>query len=584
MKLVIVLEIFNSIKEELIQYCNFCINDTYITEYEDYISCNLHKLACNRFLNDLKRIGNDDFPYIWDEVEAQKIVTWFQYLRHSKGELSGQPIVLNSWQKFNLCQIYGWKHKDTGYKRFTKSFCEVARKNAKSQIESGVVLYEMSTQSTKNKELYECYCAGTKKEQSKVIFEECKAMLKGSPLATKFKINRDKIIHIKTGSFIRPLNKEDGKKGDGSNPALLVLDEYHQHATTEFYDLFAGANTKESLLMIITTAGMDLTFPCYTQEYKYCSRVLKGEIINDSYFVDILEVEKDDDINDVRVWKKANPIRMTYEGGVKKVKDFFEVAKEVPDKMVTFMTKYLNIWVQSKENGYMPMNKWDECIVKEIDKSLLIGKPCYVGFDMSAKIDLTSVAFIILVGEKYYLFSHSFCPSYEALRMHEITDKQPFMAWHKQGFISVTNSPIVDQQQVLDYVEKFCEELKVKVCGYWFDPTNASKMMTDLQNEKPLIDIVEVFQSHKALNECTAGFREQVFCGNIIAEYNPVLNFAMTNAIVKINNGLIKIDKDATNKRIDPVDATLCAFKGAMYHEEITYNPLNALEDMSKDW
>ena len=53
------------------------------------------------------------------------------------------------------------------------SFIEVARKNAKSQMEAGVVLYEMATQSTKNKEIYECYCAGTKRDQSKIIFEEC---------------------------------------------------------------------------------------------------------------------------------------------------------------------------------------------------------------------------------------------------------------------------------------------------------------------------------------------------------------------------------------------------------------------------
>lgn len=40
----------------------------------------------------------------------------------------------------------------------------------------------------------------------------------------------------------------------------------------------------------------------------------------------------------------------------------------------------------------------------------------------------------------------------------------------------------------------------------------------------------------------------------------------MGNAVIKRNNGLIKIDKDATTKRIDPVDAVLCAYKLAMYH------------------
>lgn len=144
-----------SIFEELIQYANYCLEDKYINEYKDYISCQKHKWACKRFLNDLDRIGNDDFPYIWNEEEAEKIVKWFTYLRHSKGVLAGKPINLTVWQKFDLCQIYGWRHKETGYKRFNKSFIEVARKNAKSQEESGIALYEMSTQSTKNKEVYE---------------------------------------------------------------------------------------------------------------------------------------------------------------------------------------------------------------------------------------------------------------------------------------------------------------------------------------------------------------------------------------------------------------------------------------------
>ena len=41
----------------------------------------------------------------------------------------------------------------------------------------------------------------------------------------------------------------------------------------------------------------------------------------------------------------------------------------------------------------------------------------------------------------------------------------------------------------------------------------------------------------------------------------------MSNAVVRQSNGLIKIDKDATTKRIDPVDATLCAYKLAMFHQ-----------------
>ena len=77
-------------------------------------------------MNDTARSKSGDFQYIWNEEEARKIVKWFTYLRHSKGVLSGKPIELTTAQKFTLCQLYGWRKKENGRKRFNKSFKEVA--------------------------------------------------------------------------------------------------------------------------------------------------------------------------------------------------------------------------------------------------------------------------------------------------------------------------------------------------------------------------------------------------------------------------------------------------------------------------
>lgn len=559
-----------TIKEELRQYSRDC--------QEDRIpSGRKHKQACLRFLKDLDRIGDDGFPYIWDEEKAVKIVKWFSYLHHSKGELAGQSIVLTTWQRFFLCQLYGWRHKDTGYKRFKKSFVEVARKNAKSQMEAGVALNEISEQATRNGEVYEYYTAGVKRQQSKIIFNECRLMLRGSPLRLKFKITRDIIEHKKTGSFILPLSKEDGRSGDGTNPAGLILDEYHQHPTTDFYDLGLGASTKEPLLMIITTAGKDLTCPCYTEEYSYCSKILDPDIDveNDGYFVDICEADDTDDPDDLRTLQKANPIRAYFNAGVVKLREEWEIAKEIPEKLITYKTKCLNIWMQARDNGYMDMAKWKACETAgyPIDLS---GRPVYVGFDMSAKIDLTSVAFMIPFQSdsadgygrpvvKYIVITHSFIPTQEKLREHLRKDKVPYDAWERMGHLEVTDTPIVDQGRVMEYVLQTCETNGWKIQCLCFDPANASKLMMDLSDEGH--DVEEVFQSHKSLNESTQGFREQVYCGNVLYLANPLLNYAMSNAVIRQNNGLIKIDKDATTKRIDPVDATLCAFKLALYHD-----------------
>jgi phage terminase large subunit-like protein len=579
--------------ENIKKYAKDCISG-------EIISCKKHKWACERFLKDAEQFENNpDYPFYWSEESAQNIVDWFALLRHSKGVLAGQPIILTDWQKFRICQLYGWRRKKNGYRRFKKSFTEVARKNAKSQEEAGIALYEISVTATKNNEVCEEYTAGVKRDQSKIVFNEAELMLRGSPLRQKFDIKRDEIKHAKTGSFIKALSKEDGKSGDGTNPAGLIIDEYHQHPTTEFYDLGLGSNTKEPLLMIITTAGVDLTYPCYVTEYTYCSKVLDPnvDVENEEYLIDICEMDEEDyrnldNLENEELWKKANPIRMTYDEGIEKIRGEYKIAKEIPEHMTAFLTKCLNVWVQAQENGYMDMAKWKACQVDKLPVDTK-GMSVYVGFDMSAKIDLTSVAFILpfiseekdAEGEKiikYIVYSHSFIPNREKLTERKRKDKADYDAWERMNLLTVTDTPIVDQNAVMKYVKDTCKEHEWNIECLCFDPANAAKLMMDLSDEG--YEVEEVYQSHKSLNESTQGFREQVYSGNIIYTYNPLLNFAMSNAVIRKNQGLIKIDKDATTQRIDPVDAILCAYKLALYHE-FTQSFLKSIDEyLESDW
>lgn len=579
--------------ENIKKYAKNCISG-------EIISCKKHKWACERFLKDAEQFENNpDYPFYWSEESAQNIVDWFALLRHSKGVLAGQPIILTDWQKFRICQLYGWRRKKNGYRRFKKSFTEVARKNAKSQEEAGIALYEISVTATKNNEVCEEYTAGVKRDQSKIVFNEAELMLRGSPLRQKFDIKRDEIKHAKTGSFIKALSKEDGKSGDGTNPAGLIIDEYHQHPTTEFYDLGLGSNTKEPLLMIITTAGVDLTYPCYVTEYTYCSKVLDPnvDVENEEYLIDICEMDEEDyrnldNLENEELWKKANPIRMTYDEGIDKIRGEYKIAKEIPEHMTAFLTKCLNVWVQAQENGYMDMAKWKACQVDKLPVDTK-GMSVYVGFDMSAKIDLTSVAFILpfkseekdAEGEKiikYIVYSHSFIPNREKLTERKRKDKADYDAWERMNLLTVTDTPIVDQNAVMKYVKDTCKEHEWNIECLCFDPANAAKLMMDLSDEG--YEVEEVYQSHKSLNESTQGFREQVYSSNIIYTYNPLLNFAMSNAVIRKNQGLIKIDKDATTQRIDPVDAILCAYKLALYHE-FTQSFLKSIDEyLESDW
>ena len=44
-----------TIKGELIEYAYNCLEDKYVSEFEDYISCEKHKWACQRLLNDFEK-------------------------------------------------------------------------------------------------------------------------------------------------------------------------------------------------------------------------------------------------------------------------------------------------------------------------------------------------------------------------------------------------------------------------------------------------------------------------------------------------------------------------------------------------
>ena len=136
-----------TIVDELIKYSEDVISG-------EMISCQKHKWACQRFLNDLKKQGTKDFPWIFDEYKAVDFLDWMGFFKHTKGPLAGTLKIPEPIEKFIFGQIYGWIHKDTGFRRFRKAYWQVARKNAKSQDQAILGLYEMSAFGEPTAEVY----------------------------------------------------------------------------------------------------------------------------------------------------------------------------------------------------------------------------------------------------------------------------------------------------------------------------------------------------------------------------------------------------------------------------------------------
>lgn len=526
----------------------------------DVVACQKHKWACQRFLNDLEKEGTDDFPYIFDEARGELFLDWMRLFKHRKGILAGQYIEPHIIQEFNFGNIYGWIHKDTELRRFNKAYWQVGRKNAKSQSLGASGSYEASAFGEPSAEVY---CAATKKDQAKIVWEEIEAMIKGNPdLRDRFKVAYGTITHLKSGSIIKPLSKEDRKTGDGTNPSAFFIDEYHAHDTMEIYDIGdSGMGARlQPLLMIITTAGFDLNKPCYRVEYQYVSRILdpNDPTTNDNYYVMVNELDKGDDIKNEKNWPKANPILCSYENGVEYIRKQLKVALDVPEKMRNFLTKNMNIWVDAKEDGYMDKAKWSTCKANEID---LKPYPVWVGVDLSTTTDLTSVGLVFkLPDNKYAVKQHSFMPE-DKLQERIKTDRVPFDLWEEQGYITTTPGSVVDYSYIEQYLINMRNE-GFNVIEIDYDKWNATHFAQMMETQG--FEMVEIPQMLRHLSGPTKEFRKNVFSKHIIHFDDPVLNWAVGNAIQKQDaQENIMLDKSKSKERIDPIAAIINGFSRA---------------------
>ena len=564
-----------TLTDELIQYSKDCIADTWHV-------CQKHRWACERFLKDLKKSGTKDFPYIFDEEKALRFFEWAALHKHTKGVLAGEPIEFTPIQRFIFGNVYGWVHQDTGLRRFRKAYWQVARKNAKSQSLAIVGDYELMAL---GEPMSEVYIGATKSMQAKIIYNEVVAMLKRCPLLNgKWHESYGVIRHPKSDSILRALSKDDGKTGDGLNPQCGLIDEYHAHPTDEILEVINTGMVarRQPLLFIITTAGTNFGGPCYRVEYPLVEKILDPSLDFDvaDYFCMVNELDRDqegnliDDVKDEECWVKANPIAATYPEGLANIRSKLASALESPEKMESFLTKNMNLWVNQSAMSYMDMAKWKERgAITEIPVDLY-GRSAYVGIDLSKRIDLTAAGIIIpidVVGTvQYVVRAHGFIPE-DTVAVHEKTDKVPYRAWAKAGYLTITPGDVVDYRFIETWIHETTDDLGVNVKELCYDPYNATHFAQDFDAQG--ITTVEVRQGMRTLSEPTKAFREEAYRGNILHEPNPLLDWAVSNAVTKRDhNENIILDKEKSTNRIDPIAAVINAFSRAR---------VTAEEDMS---
>lgn len=532
-------------------------------------------LCCKRHLEDMKR---KDFDYIFDVEMAERAIDIANELTILEGT---EPVKLKTrgFQDFIIGSLHGWRRKYSDKLRFREAYVQMARQNGKSFL-SGTEINNWATFSGYVKG--RIFCAATKQDQANIVWDEVeKFILADSCLSELYRIRRHDrtITSYVTGTEIKSLGR-DTKSVDGFRSILSIIDEYHAHPTNQMYKLLLdgqiSVNTKgNALTLAITTAGFNLNGPCYEQ-YKFAKQILDGVVDKDSLFIYIAEMDVEDDIWDYKNWAKANPLLLWTEDdeyNMDAVKTLSEKAIDAQAKggedLNNFLTKSLNTWVEYTRDDFVDLGALKAC---ESDMTLedMIGKSFYLGIDLSSGGDLTSIALVFPVGELFYVHSQSFMP-FLRLEEHEKTDKAPYRIWAKQGQLILTDGGFglkTDYKYIIQYLKELIEDynLTCLACGY--DPHNAGAFISDLDFLG--CDLIEIGQSARSLNDATVDLRLAVESGQMVYSKDAdLLSWSFANAKTTQNSfGEIKLYKEQSGDRIDPVDALVDAWKLAFINKD----------------
>jgi phage terminase large subunit-like protein len=493
----------------------------------------------------------------FDVKTASRVIRFFSLLKHSKGEWAGQVFRLEPWQEFILWNLFGWKWKVSGLRRFRTGYIEVARKNGKSTFFAGIGLYLFAYDDEPGAEVY---TAATKRDQAKIVWGEAKRMVQRSPtLKKKIKMWRTSLTVDNTACKFEPLGADEDTL-DGLNPHAAIIDELHAHKSRGVWDILETASgaRRQPIQVAITTAGFDKHTICWEQ-HAYLEKILTGVIPDETYFGMIYTLDPEDKWEDESVWVKANP---NLEISVKREDLQMQAARarDLPTQLNSFLRLRMNIWTES-EVRWLPPGAWDRC-GDAVDIEGLRGRLCYAGLDLSSTQDLTALVHVFPpeTDDDTYKFLCRFFMPQDNVHARVKQDRVPYDVWIRQGFITTTPGNVVDYEYVLKQITEDADMFDVQEIG--FDRWGASRIQIQLADMG--FTVVPIGQGFQSMSPPMKEMEKLILKAKIAHGGNPVLRWMASNVVVRTDPaGNIKADKSRSVERIDGVVAAIMALDRA---------------------
>jgi phage terminase large subunit-like protein len=464
----------------------------------------------------------EDGDYRYDAAAAERPVTFIEkYCRHYEGKFAGEPFKLHPLQARIVRDVYGWKWRTSGLRRFTDVYFEAAVGAGKSPLLAALGLFGLMADGEKGAQVY---CLASTFSQARVVFDCAKRMGTESPaLAARLVIVNNEIRHPASGSFWRILSGKG--PGAGCRATTVLADEVHEWANGKGYQALRDRMSKreQPLIWCATNAGEHRTSFCW-QLRERATAALAGRGDAALYPV-IWSAPEGASTADPAAWRAANPLIGTTIALAKVEAKAAEAASD-PETEAQFRRLYLGIWPKQGTGKWLDLALWDRA-TGPVDPPP--GCTLFVGVDLSQGGDLCAVVYVWLHEGRFYVRSHFWLPRATA-ELYEGKHAIPYAAWAAAGHVTLlagTTVDAADRAAIAAHVVTTGKPYKVRAVAY--DRYKADETVVAL--ELAGLTCVPVAQGYTLSPGCSELVRRLAEGGATIAA-NPVLRFCAENAEV----------------------------------------------------
>lgn len=496
------------------------------------------------------------------ELRAQDVIDFIECLKLT-GDFYGKPFILLPWQREVISAVYGTV-SENGLRQYKIGYLEIPKKNGKTSLIAGLGLYHLVNDGPGG----EIYCCAAEKEQAGITYRYAKSMIEQDPELKRLLrvIDSKKEIHNReTGTYMKVLSAEAYSK-HGINPSIVIFDELHAQSDRDLWDTMtfgATSSRSEPLTWVITTAGNDPDRKSIGwEEHELARKIISGDLVDETFYAKIFGAHDDADIYDEDVWYECNPSLGT-SISIETLRAEAVAARNSEQVERLFRWLRLNQWVSLKLLSWLPVTLWDDT-EGEWKEDDLKGKYCYVGIDMSSKVDLTAVTCLFPpqpgLPDWRFIFK-AFCPK-DNIKIRSDRDHVDYIEWHNNGYLEATDGDVVDYGKIAKHIEEI--EKKYVVKWYCGDPWHL-EILKQLLGQTIAKKFIEIAQTMRGMTQ-GMGELERVFRAKLISHLKqPLGRWSFGNvAIATDGNENKKPMKNKSIERIDPTVSLINAMSGAV--------------------